>query len=212
MKRILVVDDHTLFRDALRLLLERAVSDADIREAATLRQALRSLGEAPFDLALVDLMLPDARQMEAVRALRQDYPELPLIVVSANDKRDVVLQAMRLGARGFICKTDGGRLMISTIQVVLSGGASFPARYQTLGASPAPVASSITARQREVLALLVEGLSNKEIAERLGIAEVTAKVHVHNLLQAIGTTSRSKAAALARSQGLLDPAPALEEQ
>lgn len=196
--RILLLDDHALFREGLRTLLDQFLSEAELVEATTLRQALERLKGPPFDLMLVDLDLPDARQIEAPQALHQAAPDTPLIVISMTERRDLVAQSLRLGARGFISKADSSRQMMTTIGAVLQGGTSIPARFTDPGRPSA--APALSARQTEVLGLLAEGLSNKEIASRLGIAEVTVKVHVHHVLKALGTSSRAKAAALARVQ------------
>lgn len=198
--RVLLLDDHALFREGLRTLLGQTLPDAEIVEATTLGQARNQLAtDRGFDLMLVDLDLPDARQIEAPQALLEAAPEIPLIVISMTERHDLVAHALRLGARGFISKADSSRQMMATIGAVLNGGTLIPERF--LGeAPPAQTPAGLSTRQTEVLGLLAEGLSNKEIANRLGIAEVTVKVHVHHVLKALGTSSRAKAAALARAQ------------
>lgn len=202
--RILLLDDHALFREGLKTLLGQALPGAEVVEATALRQALAlAAADHAFDLMLVDLDLPDARQVDAPRAMIGALPHVPLIIISMTERRDHVRQAIELGARGFISKADSSRQMMATIEAVLAGGTSIPARFiEPTGMSPPTVdRSQLSSRQTEVLGLLAEGLSNKEIATRLGIAEMTVKVHVHHVLRALGTTSRAKAAVLARAQG-----------
>jgi DNA-binding NarL/FixJ family response regulator len=207
MSRLLLVDDHTLFRDALKILLHQNLPGCELVEAPTLKDALSILSSSPsFDLALVDLNLPDAKQVEAPRVLCGQYPSLPVIIVSMTERRDIIMQAVSLGARGFISKADSSQLMLSTIQLVLAGGTSIPTHFldEDPNAGRPINRNMLSGRQMEVLVFLVEGMSNKEIAQRLGISEVTVKVHVHNILKAMGASSRSKAAALARMHGLVD--------
>jgi two-component system nitrate/nitrite response regulator NarL len=207
MSRLLLVDDHTLFRDALKILLHQNLPGCDLVEAPTLKDAMDILAKSDkFDLALVDLNLPDAKHVEAPRVLCGQYPGMPVIIVSMTERRDVITQAVGLGARGFISKADSSQLMLSTIQLVLAGGTSIPTHFleEDPNAGRAINRSMLSGRQMEVLIFLVEGMSNKEIAQRLGISEVTVKVHVHNILKAMGASSRSRAAALARIHGLVD--------
>lgn len=202
--RVLVVDDHRLFRDGMKSLLAHWRGDAVIVEAGRLGEAVGLLGGADrFDLILLDLTLPDSQDFEdTLGRMRRAAPQVPIVAVSMHDQRPVVATAIRLGARGFIRKTDSANVMIGALEMVLAGGSCVPAELLCDDRDLPHDAPPLSERQREVLGLIARGLSNKEIARQLGIAEPTVKVHVHRILQLVGTSSRAKAAVWARRAGL----------
>lgn len=203
--RVLVVDDHRLFRDGMKSLLAHWRSDAALVEAGRLGEALDLLGTGErFDLILLDLTLPDSQDFEdTLGRMGRTAPQVPIVAVSMHDQRSVVAAAIRLGARGFIRKTDSASVMVGALEMVLAGGSCVPAELLCDDRDPTQDAPPLSERQREVLGLIAQGLSNKEIARELGIAEPTVKVHVHRILQLVGTPSRAKAAVWARRAGLL---------
>ncbi len=215
--KILIADDHELFRDGLRHVLEQLEADVHVVEASDYRQAIATAeSEEDIDVVLLDLAMPGMPWGEGLQALRERLPStVPLIVLSASDDRRHVLQAVNLGAAGFIPKTSSSRVMLSALKLVLSGGVYLPpalleqsASAGGAGESPgAPfgaenAASFLTPRQREVLALLGQGKSNKEIARVLQLAEGTVKLHVTAILKALNVNNRTRAVVAASQLGL----------
>lgn len=201
--RFLLIDDHTLFRAGLARILADAYPDVTLLTAGSLREGLACLAASPPDLVLLDLSLPDTADQHAVAAVTAAAPEVPVLVISMLEGSETVSTALRYGARGYLHKTEDETVMLGAIALVLAGGRTVPGWYERPAATRVPDAPPpLSPRQRDVLALLERGLSNKEIARSLGIAEATVKIHVHNLLKALGTESRQKAAHLARQARL----------
>lgn len=213
--KILIADDHELFRDGLRHVLTQLDGTVSIVEASDYPQAI-SLAETEVDIGIVllDLGMPGMPWGEGLQNLRKTLPvEVPIIVLSASDDRRHVLQAVNLGAAGFIPKTSSSRVMLSALKLVLSGGVYLPPALLDQGGESAPEpagtgtgqensASFLTPRQREVLALLGQGKSNKEIARVLQLAEGTVKLHVTAILKALNVNNRTRAVVAASQLGL----------
>ncbi len=226
--KILVVDDHPMMADALRhalLTLERA---ADVVCVGDLASALSATaGEAGFDLALLDLGLPDCAGPDGLARLREERPDLPVVVVSGASDPDTIVTALDLGAMGFIPKTSSREVLLNAVRLVASGGIyvpvealhpraakatapdatnaqspEAPATTRAGGAGLTPTDLGLTARQGDVLSLLLKGLPNKLIARKLDIAENTVKVHVRAVLQALDVSTRTQALMAAMRLGL----------
>lgn len=214
--KILVADDHELFREGLRHVLQQLDEGTSIIEASDYPQTLKlAETESDIDIVLLDLSMPGMPWAEGLQLLRQKLPqETPVIVLSASDDRAHVLQAVNLGAAGFIPKTSSSRVMLSALKLVLSGGVYLPPALldqrapDALENTPKPVldgaASFLTPRQREVLVLLGQGKSNKEIARVLNLAEGTVKLHVTAILKALNVNNRTRAVVAAAQMGLTD--------
>ena len=214
--KILVADDHELFREGLRHVLQQLDEGTSIIEASDYPQILKlAETESGIDIVLLDLSMPGMPWTEGLQLLRQKLsPNTPVIVLSASDDRAHVLQAVNLGAAGFIPKTSSSRVMLSALKLVLSGGVYLPPALLEQGApdvlenAPKPVldgaASFLTPRQREVLVLLGQGKSNKEIARVLNLAEGTVKLHVTAILKALNVNNRTRAVVAASQMGLTD--------
>jgi DNA-binding NarL/FixJ family response regulator len=200
--KILLVDDHTLIRDALRGVLADLVEDACILEASECRQALRIVEEhADLELILLDLNLPDRNGFEVLADLRRCYPTISVVVLSAFHDRENVLRALNLGALGFIPKSAPRAIMANALRLVLSGGVYVPpealAPAEARATKPvrpcSPADAGLTARQIEVLSLMMRGKSNKAISRRLDMAEPTVKHHVTAILRALKAANRTEA-------------------
>ena len=216
--RILIVDDHAVTREGLRQFIDRHEAHPEVLEAATCAEALeRATADAP-SLALLDLGLPDATGLDALRRLREAAPQLPVVVFSASDDADSVREALALGARGFISKSADAAMFQQALTNVLDGIVHVPASAiaaearAVTDASPAAFADqmrstilALTPRQREVLDLLVDGLTNKHIGKALGISPETAKIHVSGVLKALRAPNRARAVVAAAAAGMRFP-------
>ena len=204
--RILVVDDHVLVREGLRGVLDELQPGAVILEAADCREATRFIGEfADLELVLLDLGLPDTDGFTLLRDLRQRHPSLPIVVLSALQDRASVTQALDLGAAGFIPKSAHRAVMLGALRLVFAGGIYVPPeilRDDRTGSDSSawresrlvsPQELGLTARQLEVLALMLRGNSNKEICRTLVLSEQTVKNHVSAVLRALRVKSRAEA-------------------
>jgi len=205
--KVLVVDDHALIRDALRGVLKELKDDATVVEAADSRQALRLTDENPdLGLVLLDLNLPDRSGFDLLAALRERHPAVSVVVLSALSDRDSVARALEQGATGFIPKSASREVMLSALRLVFSGGVYIPPEIlgsrepsakrglSAARASPAsPRDLGLTGRQVEILALMMQGKSNKAICRSLDLAEPTVKNHVTAILKALKVTNRTEA-------------------
>jgi DNA-binding NarL/FixJ family response regulator len=212
--KILIVDDHALIRDALRGVLKELARDATVLEAANARQAM-CLVEANPDLHLIllDLNLPDRDGFAVLADLRRRHATISLVVLSASDDRNSILRSIDLGALGFIPKSAPHEVIVNALRLVFSGGVYIPpealartgaeTREAELAAQRrmSPTDCGLTERQIQVLALLMEGKSNKAISRMLDVAEPTVKHHVTAVLKALNVTNRTEAVIAVGSLG-----------
>lgn len=198
--RIVIADDHPLFRGALRQAVSQAISGAEVSEVGSLEaltEALASGGDA--DLVLLDLTMPGVQGFSGLLFPRADHPEIPVIVVSANDDPAVIRRCIEFGALGFLPKTADVPQMGEAIQAVLDGGVWTPPGVDLTAPVDAEVAdmvrrlSTLTPQQVRVLMMLSEGLLNKQIAYELGVSEATVKAHVSAILTKLDVDSRTQA-------------------
>lgn len=220
--KVLVVDDHALVRDALRGVLKELRGDASVVEASDWSQANRQIEKAPdFDLVLLDLGLPDRDGLEILAELRERYPAISIVVLSGRHDRESVAKALDLGAQGFIPKSAPREVMLGAFNLIFSGGMYIPPEILAHRAPEAMHSASeparhapgndlgLTERQLEVLALLMQGKSNKAICRALDLAEPTVKNHVTGVLRALNATNRTEAVIAARARGF-DPQRGVE--
>ena len=198
--RLLIADDHPLFRGALREAVAGLFARADIAEAGTFDEVSAMLDRSSdVDLILLDLAMPGVRGFSGLMYLRAQYPSVPVVVVSANDEPAVIRRCMDFGASGFIPKTLGVEAMRAAIAGVLKGGVWTPPDIDLTTAADADTAAllarlaTLTPQQVRVLMMLSEGLLNKQIAYELGVSEATVKAHVSAILQKLGVESRTQA-------------------
>jgi DNA-binding NarL/FixJ family response regulator len=203
--RILIADDHPLYRDALCNVVLDAFPGAQVTECEDFASALTQLATATVDLVVLDLTMPGVERLDGVRQLRAAHPAVPVIVCSAHDDPGLVREAFRLGVAGYLPKSSGLAIAKHALQLVRGGGVYVPS--EALGeAVPAvvPVApeqedsTALTPRQAAVLALLQQGMSNKAIARELDIGEITVKAHVSAILRKLGVDNRLQAVVAAR--------------
>ena len=203
--KILLVDDHKLVRAGLVLVLKQMEEGVDLIEAGTGREAIEVAEATPdIDLVLMDLDLPEGSGLEALTAINAKNPKLPVVILSAMEDQTMVSRAMELGARGFIPKSATGEVMLNSLRLVLSGGVCLPPGYGEVPRGEANMEiPNLTQRQLEVLRLMAQGNSNKEIARVLGISENTVRVHISAIISAMDATNRTEAAYSAMRLGLI---------
>lgn len=206
--RVLLADDHALFREGVRLVLENLVDGPlEVVEAGDFVQAvaaLRSSGD--FDVGLVDLNMPGMDGFDGIGAVCRAAPNMHLVVISASESPTDVRRALDAGAQGYIAKTSSSSSMLEAIRQVLSGDTYLSPRLEIASADDDGqgrdhARNVLTPRQRDVLAMLRQGKSNKEIARDLNLAEITVKLHVTAILRALGVENRTQAAILAAKIG-----------
>jgi DNA-binding NarL/FixJ family response regulator len=198
--RLVIADDHPLFRGALRAAVSGQFAGAEIAEAGGFDDVVAELERGgEVDLVLLDLAMPGVRGFSGLIFLRAQYPSVPVVVVSANDDPAVIRRCMAFGASGFIPKTLEVETMRAAIARVLEGGVWTPPDVDLSGKPDAVTAdlinrlASLTPQQVRVLMMLSEGLLNKQIAYGLGVSEATVKAHVSAILQKLGVESRTQA-------------------
>jgi DNA-binding NarL/FixJ family response regulator len=198
--RIIVVDDHPLFRDALRQAISSAFAEAEILEAGSLDELVQRLGESgEVDLVLLDLAMPGVQGFSGLLLLRTEHPEVPVVIVSATEDAQTIRRAIDFGAAGFVPKSQPPARIRDAVRIVLEGGTWTPPELDLATAvdrEQADVAarlSTLTPQQVRVLMMLGEGLLNKQIAWKLGVSEATIKAHVSAILTKLGVDSRTQA-------------------
>jgi DNA-binding NarL/FixJ family response regulator len=215
--KFLLIDDHALIREALQNVLKELTCDATILEASNCREAQILIEEhADLEVILLDLNLPDGDGLKLLAQVREHSPQVSIVVLSANTQRDNVVRALDLGAVGFIPKSGQRSVMLAALKLVLSGGVYIPPeilarenssrpqlepKYQGADRRSSPTDFGITARQIEVLALMMRGKSNKEICRILELAEPTVKNHVAATLKALNVKNRTEAVMAAMEYG-----------
>lgn len=195
--KLLLIDDHALFRDGLSLLIaSRLFPDGQpvqVLEAGSLSQASLLLREHPdVALALLDLGLSEHQGLQTLDSWRALAPHVPVVVLSADDRPDVILAAIDAGATGFIPKTVQARVMQEALTHVLAGGVYLPELPQPARSTAEP-GWTFSGRQGDVLRLLVEGKPNKEICRMLDLSESTVKTHLAAIFRKLGVNSRTQA-------------------
>jgi DNA-binding NarL/FixJ family response regulator len=212
---ILVIDDHALFREGLKFLLRSLDAGLQVDEAGNCAKALEHAAARSYDLVLLDLKMPGVEGLDALAALRDAVPAVPLVVLSGEDNPGVVRAAIERGAMGFIPKSSTPEVLIHALRLVLARGVYLPptvldAVGTTSPSSPDPSAvlagrstlSSLTPRQMDVLRCVIQGKSNKIIARELDVSEGTVKAHLSSVLRALGTRNRTEAVYAAAKLGL----------
>lgn len=189
---LLIIDDHALFVDGLTLLLERLGPEVKVDSAASCERAVELLASGcEPNLILLDLNLPGLHHTEAFVSLRKRLPESLIVAISADERPHMIGDIMRAGARGYIPKSTNADVMLSALHLVLSGGVYLP--EAVLGDGKLRTPCNLTPREIDVLELIAGGHGNKAIAERLGLAESTVRVHVTSLLRRLNVSSRFEA-------------------
>lgn len=205
MIRILLADDHPIVRDGLRAVLSTQADFQVVGEAETGAQTLQQVQTLTPDILLLDLEMPQGDGVETLRHLQHLGATVRVIIFTAFDTDDRIVEAVRAGAQGYLMKGAPRAELFNAIRVVHGGGSLLQPviASKLINRLTQPMPESLTAREQEVLGLIAQGLPNKEIAERLVITERTVKFHVSAIMGKLGATNRTEAVALARQRDLL---------
>lgn len=213
-KRLLIADDHSLLRQGVRQLLSDEFADFTFAEADSLDAVLDQLAVEPVDLLLMDLGMPGMAGAESLRALREAHPNARIIVVTGVEERAMILDCLAAGVHGYVLKASPAEEIIRAVRMVLAGDIYVAAALATLGPVRAvtehPVAmptvppdtSRFTARQVQVLQLLAQGLSTKDIARNLELGPGTVKIHLAAIYRRLNAHNRTEAVVLASKLNL----------
>jgi len=203
--QLLLIDDHTLFRTGLRLLLADSPSVASIVEAGSVMDAVQQHGDKAVDILLLDIQMPGLNGIEGVKVLRRHFASAPILIVSGTSGVETIPPEVRKDIAGFLPKSADPREIEEAIACCLAGATYFPSESSCDCLPQAPVyePSQLTPRQLEVLSQLNLGRSNKVIAYHLGLSENTVRVHVAAILDHLGVVSRVEAILEAQRRGLV---------
>jgi DNA-binding NarL/FixJ family response regulator len=211
--KLLLVDDHALFRGGLRLLLRELPGDIEFFEAGNPIDAL-GCADKVIDLILLDLSMPGSHGTSALERMREAFVDVPIVVISSEDDPALIRQVIDLGASGFIPKSSTHRILISALQLILAGGVYLPMHVLSQSSRPALTLTTsdssesdlpvpgMTDRQYEVLLKAVRGQSNKAIARSLQLSEGTVKAHLSAAFRILGVSNRTEAVYAAAQLGI----------
>jgi DNA-binding NarL/FixJ family response regulator len=209
--RVLIADDHPLFREGMRGRLDRVADVAVVGEAASGDEAVQLAHKLEPDVILMDIKMPGLNGIEATREIQQASPQIGVLVLTMFEDDDSVFAAMRAGAKGYLLKDSGGEGVVHAIRAVASGEAVFGpgVAERIMGFFSAPRAAApkrafpeLTEREEEVLSLVAQGRSNQEIARQLFVSLKTVRNHVSNILLKLQVADRAQAVIRARDAGM----------
>ena len=221
--RILIVDDHALVRRGMGHVVRESFPQAEVEEAGNASEALHVMSSAEVDVALVDVRMPDSDGLELLHEMKQRWPDVPVIMLTSFDHAHYVRRALAEGAAGYMLKDATPEDLEQAIKVAISGGGNVlsPRVIQNLfesmdsggresGDRTLHPSSSLTQRETDILALLAEGKSNRDISRALFLSEKTVKAHLAAVFRKLGVTNRTQAAMAAVSMGIGPGLPSLD--
>ena len=210
--RILLVDDHNLFRSGIRLLLSRNPDFEVVGEAADGLEGVKRAKELLPDIVLLDLHMPGISGIEATQLLRQDVPDTYVILLTVSEDAEDLSAGLKAGAAGYLLKNIDADYLLDSLKRVMNGDSVISSdmtkklfaqiRNDSPAQPAAPEIEKLTPREKEILAQLAAGLSNKEIARKLDVAESTVKIHLQSILKKLGLSNRVQAAIYAVGHGM----------
>lgn len=203
---VLIADDHSLFRTGLKHLISQLFPEPEVLEATNYSEAMTAIrNETRMSLILVDLKMPEMDGFSTLAKLVEQADSVPVVVLSGSGELSDMQQSFQTGVMGYICKSEPPQIILSALQLVLSGGVYVPTEFVMAPNKEASceqnVLSELTERQREVLNLLAEGESNKEIARSLNVSEATVKAHLATILKTLGAKNRTQAVVCLQKMG-----------
>jgi DNA-binding NarL/FixJ family response regulator len=201
--RILVVDDHPMLREGIAAAIARQSDMILVGEAVNGRDAIDSFRTTRPDVTLMDLQMPEMNGVEAISAIRADFPVARIIVLTTYKGDVQALRALKAGASGFLLKSALRKEMMDAIRTVFAGRPSIPAEI-AMQIAQHVAADALSEREVEVLQCIARGGANKEVAFRLGISEETVKVHMKHILEKLAATDRTHAVTIALSRGIIE--------
>jgi DNA-binding NarL/FixJ family response regulator len=198
--KILIADDHPLFRDAFKGMLLQLHSDAEIIEMSTFDELmlLNTSQQFNFDMVFMDLAMPKGSPYETISYLNKINPNTPIVVISGEESQEVIKNSIASGAIGFLPKSLDTDSLISNLKHILSGAMAIVTPAVSQNTSNDASIEGLTARQTEVLNLMCDGDTNKVIAKLLDLSEGTVKLHVRAILKTLGASNRTQAVAIAK--------------
>ncbi len=206
--RVLVVDDHGMVRRGLMTYLKNEADLQVVGEARDGREAVRLCEQLQPDVILMDLVMPELDGVAATGLIRKQWPHVQVIALTSFGEKELVQNALQAGAISYLLKNVTGSDLAAAIRAACAGRSTLAAEAIEALIQPAAPESApgldLTSRERDVLALLVKGLTNPEIAERLSISRATVKVHISNILSKLGVSNRGEAIALAIQRKLVN--------
>jgi len=219
--KVLVVDDHTLFRKGIINLLQAQSGIEVVGEAKDGREGIALARQLRPDVILMDVQMPGCNGIEATGAIRQELPEARIIMLTVSEQDEDLFSAIKAGARGYLLKSVEPDHLLKAIELLMKGEAVIPhnmaskllTEFSSIANRPASKADAsgdyqlLTNREKEILQTLSNGASNKEIANALNISEHTVKIHLKNILKKLQVNNRLQAAVYAHRQGLVSGAP-----
>lgn len=200
--RVLCVDDHPLLRDGLAALINNRPGMMVVAQASTAQEAIAQFREHRPDVTLMDLRLPDKSGIEAIRAIRAEFPDARVIVLTTFEGDVEIQRALEAGARAYLLKSMPPKELIEVIEQVHAGKKRVPSQVAARLAEHLSD-EALTAREIEVLAELAEGNRNRDIAEKLSITEETVKVHIKHIMDKLGASDRTEAVAIGLRRGII---------
>ena len=210
--KILIADDHALFRDGLSIHLERLEPQAVIFQAGSFSQVMKIINdEKKLDLIIIDLDMPDMNWETALQEIINKSYGAKVVIISATEDTRSIRKAMDKGISGYIPKRADTKVLTGALKLIMDGGTYLPPSILENGVINGIISSSprsrngrtLTNRQAQVLELVAQGMSNKQIAYEIGVSEATVKLHINALLRAVGATNRTQAVITAQKMGLI---------
>jgi len=202
--KVILADDHALFREGMRHLLLRLDDDVSVLEADCHDAALKLLADNPdADLALVDLHMPGREDLSGLAEVLDHAQTVPVVVLSGSENLDEIHQVIKAGAMGFIPKHEHADVMLCALHLVLSGGVYVPPMLMSSSSASHAHQAKLTPKQIEVLQQLSKGYSNKEIGKNLNVSEATVKCHTSAIFRELEVGSRTQAVSIAKQRGLI---------
>jgi len=212
--KIMIVDDHALVRRGMAHVVRECFGDAEVVEAGGAAEAMEAMESRPVDIALVDVRMPDADGLDLLRDMKAKWPDVPVIILTSFDHAQYVRRALAEGAAGYMLKDATPEDLEQAIKVALSGGGNVlsPRVIQNLfeamdeggddGETARRSEASLTQRETDILALLAEGRSNRDISRNLFLSEKTVKAHLAAVFRKLGVANRTQAAMAAVAMGI----------